>query len=110
MKKGEVEIHSKPESYGTVYSTVWKNGEVDVMDKELFFETIDLTNNANRTLSDYDEGFCGLRFTFTYHCDPYDLSLSDDKWMVSWTLVEEEWEDISDKAYAFIDKQLEVTA
>ena len=105
-----MKIQSKPNSNGRIYSNIWKNGEVDVTDKELFFHDINLANNEHRTLIDYDEGFCGMRMTFTYHCEPYDLKPSEDKWVVSWTLVEEEWEDIPDKAYRFMDKQLEVKA
>jgi hypothetical protein len=103
-----MKIHAKRNSIGIIYATIWRNGEVDVMDKELHRTDINLTNNANRTLIDYDEGFCGVRFTFVYNCEPYDLKPSEDKWVVSWTLVEENWEDIPDKVYAFMDKQLEV--
>ena len=45
---------------GTVYSTIWRNGELDVADKELYFHNINLANNEHRTLVDYDEGFCGM--------------------------------------------------
>jgi len=101
-----MKILSEHNSIGRIYSTAWRNGEVDVMDKELHRASINLANSANRTLIDYDEGFCGMRMTFTYHCEPYDLKPSEDKWIVIWTLVEEDWEDISDKVYAFMDKQL----
>ena len=105
-----MKLHSKPNSNGTIYSTIWENGEIHTDTKELNRHAINLANNEHRTLIDYDEGFCGLRLTWEYNCEPYDLQPSEDKWTVSWTLVEEEWEDIPDKAYAFIDKQLEVTA
>ena len=101
-----MKLHSKAYSNGTIYSPVWKNGEVDVTDKELNKHSINLANNEHRTLTDYDEGFCGMRMTFTYQCDPYDLSPSEDEWVVSWTLVDEEWEDIPDKVYTFMDEQL----
>lgn len=101
-----MKLHSKAYSNGTVYSTVWRNGEVDVTDKELNKLNIYLANNENRTLIDYDEGFCGLRLTWEYNCEPYGLRPSADKWRVSWTLVEEEWEDIPDKVYTFMDEQL----
>jgi hypothetical protein len=101
-----MKIQSKPNSNGRIYSNIWKNGEIHRDFKELNKQSINLANNANRTLIDYDEGFCGMRMTFTYHCEPYDLKPSEDKWIVSWTLVEEDWEDIPDKVYAFMDKQL----
>ena len=105
-----MKLQSKHHGNGTVYSTIWRNGELDVMDKELYFHNINLANNEHRTLVDYDEGFCGMRFTWEYNCEPYDLQPSEDKWRVSWTLVDDEWEDIPNKIYAFLDKQLEVKA
>lgn len=105
-----MKLQSKPYSNGTIYSTIWRNGEIDVMDKELNKHSIDLTNDKNRTLISYDEGFCGMRFTWEYNCEPYDLQPSEDKWRVSWTLVEEEWEDIPNKIYAFMDKMIDEEA
>ena len=105
-----MKLQSKPYSNGRVYSTIWKNGEIDILHKELFFHSLNLENNEHRTLIDYDQGFCGLRLTWEYNCEPYDLQSSEDKWVVSWTLVEVDWEDIPNKVYTFMDKQLEATA
>ena len=99
----EVKLHSKPESNGRVYTTIWRNGEIETLDKELNKFDINLANNENRTLIDYDEGFCGLRLTWEYNCEPYGLRPSADKWQVSWTLVEEEWEDIPNWVYDYMD-------
>ena len=102
-----MQLHSKPNSSGRIYSTIWRNGEIDISDKELNKHSINLANNANRTLIDYDEGFCGLRLTWEYNCEPYDLRPSAGKWQVSWTLVEEDWEDMTDEMYAFMNKQID---
>ena len=35
-KRGkEVKLHSKPGSEGRVYTTIWRNGEIETLDKEL---------------------------------------------------------------------------
>ena len=105
-----MKLQSKPHSNGTIYSTIWKNGEIHTDSKELNRHYINLANNKHRTLIDYDEGFCGMRFTWDYNCEPYDLQASEDKWRVSWTLVDEEWEDIPIKAYTFMDKMIDEEA
>mgnify|MGYP001471080515 CR=1 FL=1 len=102
-----MEIQSVIHTNGTIYSTIWKNGEMHTDTKELNKHSINLANNEHRTLIDYDEGFCGLRLTWEYNCEPFGLEPSEDEWRVSWTLVEDEWQDIPDKAYTFMDKQLE---
>ena len=89
----EIVLKCKPNTQGSVYSTIWKNGEIVDDCKELWFSAITPNHNKHRKLIDYDwNGAFGLRLCFDYHCEPYELNDSNDTWLVHWELIDEEWD------------------